>query len=83
MSFLTILRATLFFALALAVGWYAWRGFKKGRIMVGIRGNSETSMIRREDPISYWVVMFLFAVVVTTLLFLPMGLDFKLGHYPL
>jgi hypothetical protein len=70
MSFLTILRAVGLLAAACVVGLYAWRGFRNGKILVGIRGGIETWMARREDPISYWIVIFLFLVVVAALVWM-------------
>ena len=70
MSLLTILKAVVFLASAFAVGIYAWRGLRKGKILVGIRGGREAWMMRREDPVSYWIVMLLCALVIGALLWM-------------
>jgi hypothetical protein len=53
----TVLRAAFFAAIAIAFGWYAWRGIVAGKIMVGIRGIGEFWFDRREDPFTFWVVI--------------------------
>ena len=53
----TVLRAGFFAAIAIAFGWYAWRGIVAGKIMVGIRGIDEFWFDRREDPFTFWVVI--------------------------
>ena len=60
----TILRAALFAVIALAIGWYAWRGVVAGRIMIGIRGVGEFWFDRREDPFTFWTVISFVAFVV-------------------
>jgi hypothetical protein len=73
MHFLTILSAVGFLVAACGVGLYVWRGFKNGKILVGIRGGLETWMVRSEDSISYWIVMFMFLVVVVGLVWLAVA----------
>jgi hypothetical protein len=53
----TVLRAAFFAAIAIAIGWYAWRGIVAGRIMVGIRGVGEFWFDRRQDPFTFWIVI--------------------------
>jgi len=52
-----LLRAVFFAAIAIAFGWYAWRGMVAGKIMVGVRGIGEFWFDRREDPFTFWVVI--------------------------
>jgi hypothetical protein len=61
---MNVLNTAIVLAIAFVVGWYAWRGLKRGRILVGIRGGRETWMVRSEDPVSYWIVMLLLSVVI-------------------
>jgi hypothetical protein len=53
----TVLRAAFFAAIAIAIGWYAWRGIVAGKIMVGIRGVGEFWFDRRQDPFTFWIVI--------------------------
>lgn len=53
----TVLRAVFFAAIAIASGWYAWRGIVAGKIMVGFRGVGEFWFDRREDPFTFWIVI--------------------------
>ena len=53
----TMMRAAFFAAIAIAIGWYAWRGVLSGKIMVGIRGVGEFWFDRRQDPFTFWVVV--------------------------
>jgi hypothetical protein len=61
---MNVLYTVIFLAIAFVVGWYAWRGLKRGRILVGIRGGRETWIVRSEDPASYWIVMLLLSVAI-------------------
>jgi hypothetical protein len=71
---MNVLHTVIFLAIAFVVGWYAWRGLKRGRILVGIRGGRETWMVRSEDPTSYWIVMLLLFVAVALACCLAAGL---------
>jgi hypothetical protein len=53
----TVLRAAFFAAIAIAIGWYAWRGIVAGKIMVGIRGVGEFWFDKRQDPFTFWIVI--------------------------
>lgn len=60
----TVLRSVFFTAIAIAFGWYAWRGIVAGKIMIGIRGVGEFWFDRREDPFTFWVVISFIAFAV-------------------
>jgi hypothetical protein len=64
---MTVFHTVIFLPTAFFLGRYVWRGIKRGRILVGIRGGRETWMVRSEDAVSYWIVMFLLSVVVAVL----------------
>jgi hypothetical protein len=53
---------------AFALSWYWGRSLKNGKILVGIRGGREAWLVRREDAVSYWIMMALVAVAVIGLL---------------
>jgi hypothetical protein len=53
----TALQAVFFAAIAIAIGWYAWRGIAAGKIMIGIRGIGEFWFDQRQDPFTIWIVI--------------------------
>ena len=54
---ITVLQAVFFAAIAIAIGWYAWRGIVAGQIMIGIRGIGEFWFDRHQDPFTFWIVI--------------------------
>jgi hypothetical protein len=70
---MNILHTPIFLAVAFVLGRYVWRGLKRGRILVGIRGGRETWMVRSEDPVSYWIVMLLLSVAIAISCCLAVG----------
>jgi hypothetical protein len=63
----------IFLVIAFVLGRYVWKGFKRGRIMVGIGGAGEAWLVRSEDPASYWIGMLLLSVAVALLCYLAAG----------
>ena len=53
----TLLHAAFFAALAIAIGWYAWRGIVTGKIMIGIPGVVDFWFDKREDPFTFWIAI--------------------------
>jgi hypothetical protein len=70
---MNVLHTVIFLAIAFVLGRHAWRGLKRGRILVGIGSAGETWMIRSEDPVSYWIVMFLLSVTIAFLCWVAAG----------
>jgi hypothetical protein len=70
MPIAAILQTLVFLALALVVGFYTWNGIRKGRILVGMRGGRETWMVRRDDPISFWIVIGLCGLATTAIVWI-------------
>ena len=64
---ITVLRTILLVASAIAIGWYAWRGVAAGKILVAIRGGIESWFVRREDPVSFWIIIALLVFAATML----------------
>jgi hypothetical protein len=66
----TVLRAVFFAAIAIAFGWYAWRGIVAGKIMIGIRGIGEFWFDKREDPFTFWIAISFvaFAVILAAMI---------------
>lgn len=62
-----ILHSVIFLAIAFVVGRHVWRGLKRGRLLVGIGSAGECWLVRSEDPVSYWIVMFLLSMAVAAL----------------
>jgi hypothetical protein len=79
MSFTAILQAVGFFALAFAIGIYTWRGLRKGKILVGIRGGRKTWMVRKDDPVSFWIVILLLGFAAATILWVAISGHAKLS----
>jgi hypothetical protein len=61
---MNVLHTVIFLAIAFVLGWWAWGGFKRGRILVGIGSAGEAWMVRSEDAVSYWIVMLLISAAV-------------------
>ena len=71
-----VLSTVLYAALAIAIGWYAWRGVATGKILVSIRGGVPSWFVRREDPVSFWIVIALLALAAAGLM--TMAVNFLL-----
>ncbi len=65
MNLAATLQTIILLAIGIAVGIYAWRGIRQGKIWVGTRGGREVWMVRSQDPVSYWaiIVLLCFAAV--------------------
>jgi hypothetical protein len=70
---MNVLQTVILLAIAFVLGRHVWRGFKRGRILVGIGSAGEAWMVRSEDPVSYWIVMLLFSVAIAVLCYAAAG----------